>query len=336
MANPHILLLFGGQSSEHDVSIMSARNVAAAIDQSKYTLTLCYIDEGGSWTIVDDVDSRRYGVPLTLDLSTATFARADGKKLKPDVILPILHGQYGEDGAIQGMAKMLGIPCAGPDTLSAAVTMDKDMTKRLVATAGVPVVEWRLWHIKQPRPTYSELAEALGKTLFVKPNAAGSSVGVSKVNTQLELDAAFDEAQRHDMIVLIEQAHDVREIELAVLGNDDPIVTEPGEILPGEAFYSYDDKYAEGSHSSVRIPAELDTQTIDALKEYALNAYEAVGGHGMARVDFFIDKTTGRMYLNEINSIPGFTNISMYPKLWQHAGVSYPELIDRLIKLALE
>lgn len=338
MTKHTVLLVYGGESSEHEVSIKSALNVYAALDNQKYNVELCYIDKSGRWWSVDSVGDSHVGRPqLVPALGQKQFLTLPDKhSIKPDVILPILHGKNGEDGTIQGVAQMLHIPYAGPSLLSAAVTMDKEITKNLLLQAGIPVVPWLVWLTSESMPKYDDFRGKLGLPMFVKPANAGSSVGVSKVAKESDWKKALESAAEHDSKVIVEMAVDAREIELSVLGNANPKVSGAGEIVPGAEFYSYDDKYAADSKSEVRIPADLPTKTIEKLQKYALTGFKATAGAGMARVDFFVDKNTGEIYLNELNSIPGFTNISMYPKLWHEAGLSYGELIDKLIELALE
>lgn len=328
------MLVFGGESSEHDVSIAGAHNVYAALDDEKYDISLCYIDRSGVWWLVDSVDEHENAEVLHAMLGNGGWITDSQKEIKPDVVLPILHGKGGEDGSVQGLCQLLHIPIVGPSLLSAAVTMNKDMTKRLLRDCNVPVVPWQCWLTYRDRPDYANIVAKLGPTLFVKPSRAGSSVGVSKVTDSESFTAALDLAAQHDDMVLIESAVDGREIEIAVLGSQKVGITRAGEILPGEEFYSYEDKYAPNSASKVNIPAELDEETSDLLRKYALLAFQAVAGVGMARIDFFVTHQ-GEIYLNEINSIPGFTNISMYPKLWRFEGITYPNLIDNLIKDAL-
>jgi D-alanine-D-alanine ligase len=331
---PQILLVFGGESSEHDVSIASTHNVFAALDEHRYDVSLCYITREGKWLLVDSVDEPN-GPELMPVLGEKRLVTADGAEVTPDVIFPVLHGKHGEDGDVQGLARLLHVSFVGPSLIGAAITMDKDVTKRLLRDAGIPVVDWLTWRVGEPRPQYENVRAKLGDTLFVKPANAGSSVGVGKVKNESGYEAALTQAAHHDELVIIERAVQAREIEIAVLGNAKVEVTEPGEIQPGQEFYSYADKYDPSSSAQVKIPAELDSETAAAIKHYAIKAYHATCGHGMARIDFFIDPD-GEIYLNEINSIPGFTNISMYPKMWRYSGLTYPELLDRLILLARE
>lgn len=337
MSNVHVLLVYGGQSSEHDVSLASARNVFAALDNTRYDITTCLIDREGRWWLQETIGDYHAGSPQLLPvLGQQRFVTLpDHRIIQPDVILPILHGKNGEDGTVQGLAVLLGIPCAGPGLLGAALTMDKDLTKRVLEYAGIPVVDGRVWHIDDIRPDYDDLAGELGGDMFVKPCRSGSSVGVSKVTDRETFEAALDLAAEHDTKVLIERSVAAREIEVAVIGNSVPSATQPGEIVPGAVFYDYRDKYDPASAAAVRIPAELEPGLANAITVTALRAYRATEGRGMARIDFFVTDN-GSFYLNEINSIPGFTNISMYPKLWRQEGLAYPALVSRLIDLALE
>lgn len=330
----NLLLLFGGESSEHEISLISAKNVYDALDKNKYTVTLGYISKDGStWRVARSFDDLN-GPEMFPMLGQKKFWSDEGE-LEIDVIFPVLHGAHGEDGDVQGLARLLHIPFVGPSLIGAAITMDKDVAKRLFRDAGVPVVDWIASHVSQETPDYESVSQQLGDVVFVKPANAGSSVGVNKAKDAVSYDEAVRIAYEHDELILIEKAIHGREIELAVLGNEEPSVTIPGEIIPGEEFYSYEDKYSEGSTSESRIPAELKPETIARLQSYAKSAYLATRCQGMARVDFFVDADEN-IFLNEINSIPGFTNISMYPKLWQHEGIAYADLCDRLVSLALK
>lgn len=338
MKKLHVLLVFGGESAEHEVSINSAHNVYAALDDARYEVSLCYIDKVGRWWYVDSVRGNHVGHPQLLPRLGQKVFEVGGADtlLRPDVIFPVLHGANGEDGSVQGLAQLLHVPCVGPSVLSAAVTMNKDMTKRLIRDTGVPVVPWMKLEKGASRPHFAQIEEKLGSVVFVKPNSNGSSVGVHKVTNGHEFVSALSDAFRYDDTVLVEVAVTAREIEVAVLGNNSAAVSGLGEIVPGDTFYSYDDKYADSSTAKIAIPADVDPETAERIRSYTAKAYRAIMGHGMARVDFFIDKATGAIYLNELNSIPGFTNISMYPKLWHAAGISYGELVDKLIGYALE
>jgi D-alanine-D-alanine ligase len=330
-----ILLVFGGESSEHDVSVVSARNVHGALDATAYQVSLAYIDRVGRWYLVDSVDDTQ-GTEILPVLGEKKFSTKEGEEIVIDVMLPILHGQHGEDGTVQGMAKLLHVSCVGPSTIGAAMTMDKDITKRLLRDGGVPVVDWLVWYTHDDALSYEQAMRRLGSdVLFIKPANAGSSVGVSKVSDASGFAAALKVAAKHDSIVLIEPAVAAREIEVAVLGTERPQASTPGEIVPGADFYSYDDKYAADSRATARIPAALDGTLAKQIQAYALQAYRLTRGQGMARVDFFVT-SDNTVYLNEINAIPGFTNISMYPKLWEYDGVGCSELIDRLISDAID
>lgn len=337
MTKIKVLLAYGGQSSEHEVSIASARNVAQAIDTAKYDVILCYIDRDGQWWLQDKVgESSESNTRLLPMLGQKSFLTMPGQEIiTPDVCFPVLHGHNGEDGSVQGLMQLVGLPYAGPSLLSAAVTMDKDMTKRLLEREGIPVVPWEKWLSHDQQPSYESVTSRLGSDVFVKPASAGSSVGVSHVTSADSWNEALRLAAESSEVVLIEQTIRGREVEVAVLGNAHPEVTAPGEIIVSDDFYSYEAKYSDESTSVAKIPADLPEDVQVKLKKYALHAFAATEGRGMARVDFFVT-ADGEIYLNEINSIPGFTDISMYPKLWQNQGLLYSDLVDRLIMLALE
>lgn len=331
-----VLLLFGGESPEHEVSMVSAKNVYRAIDKQKYQVFLCYIDKKGTWHEVDAIRPTHKGDKrLSAGLGNKVFY-VGSHEITPDVILPILHGQNGEDGTIQGFANLMHIPIAGPSLVSSVVAMDKDITKKLLTTARLPVVDWVIVHKSLHYPAYDVVARQLGDVLFVKPASTGSSVGVSKVRTPAEYDKAVRLAFEYGDKIIIESAiNEAREIEVAVIGNSTPKATAAGEIIPGQDFYSYDDKYDDTSSALVKVPADLSKTSSDEIKRMSLQAYKAIEGHGMARIDFFLTGD-GKIYINEVNTIPGFTDISMYPKLWQHMGLEYTDLIDRLLQFALE
>lgn len=327
-----VLLLFGGESSEHEVSLVSARNVYDALDKDTYDVLLGYISKDGeTWKLVESFDA--LDGPILVPLLGQKAFQVGNDRTEIDVIFPVLHGAHGEDGDIQGLARLLHVACVGPSLIGAAITMDKDVAKHLFKESNIPVVDWIASHVSEVTPSYDEVRQRLGDVVFVKPANAGSSVGVSKAKDETSYNEAVRIAREHDALILIEKAVNGREIELAVLGNENPEVTTPGEIIPGEEFYSYDDKYSDESTSEAKIPAELSPETIKQLQDYAKKAYIVTRGQGMARVDFFVDDSEN-IFLNEINSIPGFTNISMYPKLWQHDGKTYAGLIDELIALA--
>ncbi|HMH70653.1 MAG TPA: D-alanine--D-alanine ligase family protein [Candidatus Saccharimonadales bacterium] len=339
MQRPTVLLLFGGESSEHDVSISSARNVYAAIDDNKYEVELGYIDRDGKWWLLERLDGVvvTHGAPqLAPVLGSQSFVTfPSGRVIKPDVILPILHGKNGEDGSVQGLAQLLHIPIVGCDMTASALCMDKVVTKELLRGAGIKVVPYETHTVTAPAPDFNKLSMRLGSPLFVKPARSGSSVGVSKVYSEDELMTALETAHQHDPVALIEAGVTGREIEVAVLGNPPAHQASiAGEIKPEGDFYSYDSKYAATSTSQIIIPAEVDVATMARIRELALKSYELMGCRGLARVDFFLLEN-GTVYLNEINTLPGFTNISMYAKLWRHDGISYSELVERLLSLSL-
>lgn len=338
MSRLKVLLLFGGESSEHEVSLSSAHNVFAALDDEKFTVYLCYIDKHGKWWLSDTVDDDTQGKPQLLpELGAGQFTTIPyASIISPDVILPILHGKNGEDGTVQGLAALMHIPIAGPSLMGAAITMDKEVTKRLLRAAEVPVVDWELYRTYEEKPNFNDVRTRLGSPVFVKPSNAGSSVGVNKADNETSFDNALQEAAKHDVKVLVERAVIGREIEVAVLGNEQPEASAAGEIRPNDEFYSYQAKYSAASAAEVVIPAEgIDEELQNRIRQMAIEAYRATECRGMARVDFFLTEG-GDLYVNEINSIPGFTNISMYPKLWRHEGLGYPLLIERLIYLAVE
>jgi D-alanine-D-alanine ligase len=340
MDRTRVLLLFGGESSEHDVSISSARNVYAAIDDEKYEVLLGYIDRRGKWWLLESFDMNidtHGGLQLLPVLGANTFVTLpDNQVIAVDVILPILHGRGGEDGSVQGLAQLLHIPIVGCDVTASSIGMDKVASKELVARKGISVVPYIVHHNYEQLPDFDKLSMTLGSPLFVKPSKAGSSVGVSKAHSEEELAGALQLAHKHDKVALIEQAITARELEVAVLGTPpNHQISEIGEIVPGADFYSYDDKYASDSNATVIIPADISDEVKSKIQSMAGTIYELLGCSGLARIDFFLSDE-GKVYFNEINTIPGFTNISMYPKLWRHAGISYPELIERLIADALK
>jgi D-alanine-D-alanine ligase len=335
-----ILLIFGGESSEHDVSVSSARNVYAAIDDTKFTVLLGYIDRQGKWWLLDKFGNGgdTHGAPQFAPvLGAKSFVTFPGSRVvRPDVILPILHGKNGEDGSVQGMAQLLHIPIVGCLVTASAICMDKIATKRNLQASDVAVAPYEVyWRGFEP-PVYGRLVEKLGTPLFVKPARAGSSVGVSKVTNAQELDHALEVACKEDDMVLIEQAIAGRELEVAVLGNPpDHQTSGVGEIKLEDGFYDYDAKYDIAGASLVGVRADIPAGVAAEVRQTASKAYDILGCQGLARVDFFLGDD-GTVYINEVNTLPGFTNISMYPRLWREEGVSYGQLIERLISLALE
>lgn len=330
-----VLLLFGGESSEHEVSIASAKNVYSAIDQTEYDVSLGYIDKSGHWWLVDDFEdltgSQNELLPV---LGGGWFILNNNSELKIDVILPILHGEHGEDGTVQGLAELLHIPMVGSGVEASVISIDKELTKRVVEHAGVNIVPYVSYRRGTTAPTWQEVTEKLGATVFVKPARLGSSVGVSKVDNEIDFQTALLEAARLDDKVLVEQAIVGREVEVSVLGNvTDFAVSEPGEVIPDRDFYSYESKYDPDSKTKVIIPADLPSDKAEEFKQLTRTIFDAIDGKGLARIDYFLTPE-GKIFFSEVNTMPGFTNISMYPKSWQAAGVSYGELIARLIELA--
>lgn len=349
-------VLFGGRSSEHEVSLASAANVMDALKQAGYEVTPIGITQEGRW--LTSGDPHRY---LSVKKETGIYLNGSaaspeerkdvwgllpkpskqGASLPPvDVIFPVLHGPFGEDGTVQGLLEMANLPYVGCGVLSSAVAMDKEVARRLFGAAGLRQVEYRLVMRNQWRSgaeaILEELESVFAYPVFVKPANMGSSVGVAKAKDRAGLEAAIENAARFDRKILVEQAvANAREIELSVLGNDDPIASVPGEIVPGAEFYDYAAKYLD-DNSDLLIPADLDAETVVVLQEMAVRAFKVVEGSGLARVDFLMNRQTGTIYLNEINTLPGFTRISMYPKLWEASGIPYPALVDRLVKLAFE
>jgi len=349
-------VIFGGQSGEHEVSLVSAQGIMEAMNKERYEIIPVGITKEGRWLTSGEpmklLQSGEPGVsaqvaeakPMTREL--ATRSRRD---LVPgtretgfpqvDVVFPVLHGPYGEDGTVQGLLELAGIPYVGAGVLGSALGMDKIAMKAVFASHGLPVVEHvalkrRDWE-RDPEAVMELVEKELGYPCFIKPANLGSSVGISKVHQRSELASALCLAARYDRRMLAERAVDAREIEVSVLGNDEPIASVPGEIIPCREFYDYIAKYID-DRSELIIPADLPPGVTRRIQELAIAAFLAVDCAGMARVDFFLDKDTQGLYLGELNTIPGFTPISMYPKMWEASGISYSELIDRLIELALE
>ena len=352
MSKIKVAVIYGGRSTEHKISILSAKNIVASMPKDKYEPVLIGIDKSGRWLLqegslelLDTSDPNTVGLAensATLLLSQNTddhrIFNADSRDdlSKIDVIFPVLHGMYGEDGAIQGLAKVANIPCVGPGILGSAIGMDKEVMKRLLRDAGIknaPFITLRTHN--RSKYTYESVVEKLGNELFVKPVNLGSSVGVSYVENEEQYMEAVEHAFLYDTKVIIESKMYGKEIECAVLGNHDPIASIPGEVVPKSGFYSYESKYLDEKGAELAIPAELNEQQIDAVKKTAIDTYRCLECSGMARVDMFM-LDNDELYINEINTIPGFTDISMYPTLWKISGISNAALIDRLIQLAIE
>jgi len=350
-------VLYGGRSGEHDVSLCSAASVVEALDKNKYKVTAIGIDRDGKWYVQEKsqiIPHKDFGKVLALKKKGKWLVNHfqqnnqlhlydltnKNKKVIIDVVFPVLHGTFGEDGTLQGLLELAMVPYVGADVIGSSIGMDKDVAKRLLREAGIPVVssltvnksEWK----SNTQNIIQSAVEKLGLPLFVKPVCTGSSVGVRKVKEKEQLQKAVNFAFQFDTRVMIEKAINCREVECAVLGNENPAASVLGEIIPKHEFYSYEAKYIDPDGAALIIPAKIDSSLSDKIRKFAVNGYKALACSGMARVDFFLDKNTNEFYLNEINTLPGFTSISMYPKLWEATGIKYNKLLDKLIALALE
>ena len=355
-------ILFGGKSAEHEISLLSAKNIYDAIDRDKYEPVLIGIDKNGKWLLNDD--SRfllNAGDPGRISLNpegdpVAMIPASQGLLCKPeppgnrdlhhspfpashsphiDVVFPILHGPFGEDGTVQGLLKLAGVPFVGSGVLGSAAGMDKDMMKRLLRDAGIPIGKFLTFRWHDPPPSFAEIKAALGCPFFVKPANMGSSVGISKVRDESGFSSAINEAFQYDTKIIVEEFIQGREIECAVLGNENPAASVPGEIIPSHEFYSYEAKYLDENGAVLQIPAKLDGGIQKRIQELSVKVFQTICCDGLARVDFFLCEN-GDIIVNEINTMPGFTRISMYPKLWESGGIGYTDLISRLIELAVK
>ncbi len=348
-------LLFGGRSVEHDVSLVSASSILAALDQDRYEVSLIAVDLEGEWHLADAsvalptvLKETRVFLPATpgptvlraADELPAKSFDGFGEAARLDVIIPIIHGRGGEDGSLQGLLDLAEVAYVGSGVLSSAMQMDKDIAKRLLSSAGLPITPWVCFsdfELEQKgMPAAARQAESeIGLPVYVKPANSGSSIGISRAESIPELIEALTLARRYDRKVLVETAIDGREIEVAVLGNDEPEASIPGEIRAAQAFYDYEAKYRDEATELI-IPADLEASQSESIRSIAVEAYRRLEAEGMARVDFLVERGTDQIYINELNSLPGFTSGSMYPKLWEASGLPYPRLLDRLIELALE
>jgi D-alanine-D-alanine ligase len=339
-------VLFGGRSSEHEVSLQSARAVMDALEQAGHEVIPIGISKTGRFLVGGDQRALSSG-DFTGEQSATMLPEPGGEhrlQTTPsaaslDVLFPVLHGSFGEDGTVQGLFELAAVPYAGAGVLGSALGMDKVVQKTLWRGMGLPVVDFlsvmRRDLERDMEGVLDRIEDAFGYPCFTKPANLGSSVGVHKARDRAELRAGLEDASRYDAKLLVERAVDARELECGVLGNDDPIASVVGEILPGADFYDYRAKYLD-TGSQACIPAEIPPVVADDVRRMALSAFKAVDAAGLARVDFFFDRASGRLYLNEINTMPGFTEISMYPKLWAASGVSFPELVTRIAELAME
>lgn len=345
-------ILFGGKSAEHEVSLQSAKSIVEAIDKNKYEIVLIGIDKQGQWYLnevsrfllhADDPrlialnrsDEQVALVPKEGENQLVSLSRHQA--LGPiDVIFPVLHGPYGEDGTVQGLLKLFNIPFVGAGVLGSAVGMDKDVMKRLLRDAGLPIPKFLVFHKESlDEIDFDQVKKQLGSPFFLKPANLGSSVGIHKVKDESSFKPALIDAFQYDTKILIEEYISGREIECSVLGNENPIASIPGEIIPQHEFYSYEAKYIDEHGATLQIPAPLAPALVEQFQTLSIKAYQVLCCEGMARVDFFL-RDEKEIFISEINTIPGFTKISMYPKLWEASGIPYPDLIDRLIQLALE
>ena len=356
-------LIFGGKSGEHEISLASAQSVARAMDETQYDVVLIGITKEGRWItggnalkqlaavsptplLAPESASANGGVSAPLDsaelVPTASNARMTPSPLTAiDVAFPLVHGPFGEDGTIQGLLELADIPYVGAGVAASAVGMDKALMKAVFRVHNLPILDWlvilrRDWEA-QPNEVIFRIESVLGYPCFIKPANLGSSVGVTKAHHRDELSAALALAAQYDRKLIAERAaQNAREIECSVLGNDDPIASLPGEVLPKREFYDYAAKYDNEAGTELIVPADLSSEMVRSVQETAIRAFTAIDACGMARVDFFLERGTNKLLLNEINTIPGFTSVSMYPRMWQKTGLSYADLIDRLIRLALE
>src|SRR5690349_12048943 len=336
----HVAVLFGGRSGEHDVSLMSARSVLSVLDPAKYEVTQIGITHKGEWLTGEDVLGK-FENDTTNDLAHVVLSPdPTDSSSAVDVVCPVLHGTFGEDGTLQGLFELADVAYVGAGVVGSSVGMDKGVFKDVMIANKIPVVNMMVVlraEIENDMLSVIAEAERLSEyPLFTKPANLGSSVGVTKCSNRSDLQEGLMEAASFDRRVLIQKGiKDAREIEVSVLGNDDPVASVPGEVLPSREFYSYESKYIDGT-SGLLIPANLPADVAEKICDYAVRAYKAIDCAGMARVDFFVEKDTNRIHLNELNTIPGFTKISMYPKLWEASGLSYSKLVDRLIELAMQ
>ncbi len=309
-----VAVVYGGRSGEHEISLRSAESVIAALNPDKYEVKKYFIDKEGRW-------------------SPGPILPEPGAHPDIDVVFPVLHGTFGEDGTMQGLFELADLPYVGANVLASAVSMDKDVMKRVCRDQGLPVVDYLVLHRGQF--TAEEVAARLPFPMFVKPANLGSSVGISKAHDLAELEIALATAAEFDRKVIVERGIEGREFECAVLGNEDPAASVPCEILPSREFYDYEDKYLLNA-ARIELPAKLSPEDEAEMRRLAVACYEAVGCEGLGRVDFLREESTGKLFINEINTIPGFTSISMFPKMWEYTGIPYADLIDRLVELALE
>lgn len=335
----NLILICGGVSPEHDISIRSAKNILGALDRDRYNVRVVGIAKSGKWLLMEEKDLAlsipETGVEIQIFPGTRDCFRTEKSSLgKVDVVFPILHGPNGEDGTMQGLLKLLRLPFVGPGVLSSAISMDKDVAKKVLEKRSIKVAKWILIRKGEEVPSFEEVSKKLGEAVFVKPANMGSSVGVGRATSEIEWRSAIAQALLYDRKVLAEERLEGREIECAVMGNTNVEVSGVGEVRSG-AVYSFDEKYSASSSAQTIIPAEVSESELRDLQQVAEQAYQALECEGLSRVDMFLTEK-GDVYVNEVNTLPGFTSISMYPKLWSEAGISYSQLLDRLITLGIE
>lgn len=341
-------LIYGGKSGEHEVSLQTGFSVLNAIDYNKYNVVPIYIDPQGRWNMGEvyhgapsqlsdlQIDG---GAEATSQAMSILWKKLSGQTSEIDVLFPLLHGTYGEDGTIQGLFEMMDMPYVGAGVIASATGMDKAIMKKLFAQAHLPQCKYETFIAKewetQQYDILTTIETNLGYPCFVKPANLGSSVGISKAKDRNELEKAVDYALRYDLKVIVEEAVDGREIEVGVLGNELPQASVPGEVVSTSDYYDYDAKYIDGTSKMV-IPAEIDSELAENLREFAIRAFRAIDGNGLCRADFFVRRSDGEIFINEVNTMPGFTAFSMYPLLWRETGTAYPDLLDQLITLGID
>jgi D-alanine-D-alanine ligase len=346
MSKLRVGIVFGGRSVEHEVSVASATSILEALDPARYEVSLLCMDPQGRWRLggpgalpANASRGQEVSLPAVPGDGTLVSASAGEPVGRLDVVVPIIHGTGGEDGCLQGFLELADLPYVGSGVLGSALQMDKDVAKKLLRAEGIPVVPWVACSAQEIERGAEALAEhalrELGLPSFVKPASLGSSVGVSKAKTRAQLVEGLRHAARYDDKVLVERAINAREIEVGVLGNDRPEASVVGEIVPKREFYDYESKYVDDD-TDLLVPAPIPDAVAERARSLAVRAFVVLEGAGMARVDFFLDRESGELWMNELNSLPGFTEVSMYPRLWQASGLSYPALLDRLVELALE
>ncbi|QUH21574.1 D-alanine--D-alanine ligase family protein [Alkaliphilus sp. B6464] len=355
----NVMVIFGGKSGEHEVSLMSATSILRAMNKDKYNIITVGITKEGVWKLyegpIDEIQSGAWektadegsenaGLNTHMSLlptekGNGMIAFGNGRIEKVDVVFPVLHGPFGEDGTIQGLFEMINIPYVGTGVLASSVAMDKAISKKLLQVDSIPQAKYGVVMFKEYKKDKMEVISKIEAKfkypIFVKPANMGSSVGITKANTREKLKEAIELAGEYDRKIVIEETIIGKEIECSVLGNDDPIASLPAEIIPSAEFYDYNDKYFAGTSKFV-IPANLPESILNEVRDMAIRVYKLLDCSGLSRVDFFVESTTNRVLLNEVNTMPGFTKISMYPKMWEATGIKYEDLIDRLIELAIE